>query len=158
MITLSNFAKVAVDFNALHNHKLGDGLYVVDQPAGKALEHYTFKNFGKYHFLQRFDLGKVYEIHDSHCESRAINGTHMRPLWNWLKTAQYEGQRDFKHRKFDIWGEDFGHGFKVEIGVFANSIDRPAVLVQKFKSDENVYEFFSWNTTKPAASVFDVPA
>mmetsp|Transcript_17558 Transcript_17558/g.30721 ORF Transcript_17558/g.30721 Transcript_17558/m.30721 type:complete len:183 (-) Transcript_17558:30-578(-) len=151
-------AKVAVDFHALQNRKLGHGSYVVDQPAGKALENYQFTHFGKYHFLQRFDLGKVYEIHDTHCVTKAINTTTMKPLWNWLKTAQFEGQREIKHRQFDFWGEEFGHGFGVKVGVFDGNVDKPVFLEQKFKNDVNLIEFFTWNTTKPDASVFDVPA
>ncbi len=88
----------------------------------------------QYFFLQRFDLGKVYEYQRDHksnntCVDRSVSGN-MPKVWGFLDQAKYAGQHEFKHRKYELWRTSFGNGKFVELSVSKGHEDRPALFVR----------------------------
>ena len=75
-----------------------------------------------------------------------------------MANAKYEGQRDFKKRKYDIWGLDHGAGVKEELGVYANDITRPGIFRRVHPGGEVLVEFFTFKTHAVNQSHFDVPS
>ena len=150
-------AKVSVDFHDGHQHFIGEGKMMIDQPKNKSLESFDF--FGKrekFWFLQRFDLGFAYVWEQQKCKQHAIKGAEPA-VWGFMKDAKYEGQKKYKKRMFDIWGVKKGVD-SVEVGVFADDITRPAFLRTKYPNGERVIEFYTFKTHQINQTEFDVPS
>lgn len=136
-------------------------MFAVLQTDDKGLEHMHFEhNPEQYFFLQRFDLGKVYEFQRDHksnntCVDRAVSG-HMPKVWGFLDQAKYAGQHEFKHRKYELWRTSFGNGKFVELSVAKGHEDRPALFVRVRRLPRSPFVFahpFSLcSATSPASS------
>jgi hypothetical protein len=134
-------------------------VFVVDQSNNKALEHMKFDhNPEKYFFLQRFDLGKVYEFNNDSCAEHDVTGN-MPKVWGFLNDAKYAGQHIFKRRTYELWRADYGMGRQIDLAVYKNNENKPALFVRRDRGDELVYEFFTFkDRTFINATHFDVPS
>ncbi len=139
-------------------------VWAVLQTDNKGLEHMHFEhNPEQYFFLQRFDLGKVYEYQKDHksnntCVDRSVTGA-MPKVWAFLQNAKYVGEHTFKKRKYDLWREDFGKGKQIDLAVQVGHEDRPGILYRRDHNSELIYEFFAFKHIDKFhnASIFDVP-
>ena len=94
--------------------------------------------------LSTDDQQHVYEIHDNNCFAHQTQTTQMPSVWAFLEHAVYKGEKEYKHRKYDLWVADF-HATSVELAVYAGNENVPALLTKKAPGFEYELEFFSFD-------------
>jgi len=143
----------------------GLGRWVIDEPAGHALEFWEFAHEHRHHsvhFLKRYDLKFEYAITFHHhpqphqvCHKRAVTPP-MPPAWAWVKEARYHGKHVLDGTTFDLWGHHFG-GVDLEVAVGEHDASRPHYFTRRTPTEHRVYHLISWATFKPNATWFNVP-
>jgi len=136
-----------------------EGHWRVDQPANKSVELFYFEgpNPLDLFFLQRYDLGKVYEVNRKtlKCNSSSVTGS-MPPVWGWVAQATYAGRIKIGDESYDAWRYTTG-GVTLGVAVHLDNADKPAYF-ERLTHTENVHlRFYTWFTTTPKSSWFDVP-
>jgi len=139
----------------------GEGKWRVDQPDGKAREQFRFdiRHKGKmdYDFLQRFDMGKEFEIagNPERCSSKNVTGK-MPAVWGWLQSATYKGKVTIRNRSFDLWSFSTG-GVTLSLAVHPTNVNIPVIFERKTPSEEVAIHFINFHTAKPHPVWFTVP-
>jgi len=143
----------------------GLGRWVIDEPAGHALEFWEFNTEHRHHsvhVLKRYDLGFDYAItferHPSphaQCHKRAVTPP-MPKAWAWIKEAHYRGKHVIDGTTYDLWAHHVA-GIELEVAVSEHDASRPHYFVRRTPSEHRVYHLISWNTFKPNTTWFNVP-
>jgi len=143
----------------------GLGRWVIDEPAGHAIELWEFAHEHRHHsvhFLKRYDLKAEYAItfhhhpHPHHvCHKRTVTPP-MPPAWHWIREARYYGKHVIDGTTFDQWGHHFG-GVDLEVAVGEHDASRPHYFTRRTPSEHRTYHLISWATFKPNATWFNVP-
>jgi len=139
----------------------GQGKWRVDQPAGMAREQFRFeiKHEGRldYDFIQRYDLGKIYEItgNPEKCNSSMVTGK-MAAVWGWVPMATYQGKVTINGRSYEEWSYTTA-GVTLSLAVFPTTPNIPAVLERKTPSETTAIHFIDFQTRKPHPVWFTVP-
>jgi hypothetical protein len=143
----------------------GLGRWVIDEPAGHALEFWEFAHEHRHHsvhVLKRYDLKFEYFItfhhhpHPHHqCHKRAVTPP-MPPAWHWIREARYHGKHVIDGTTFDQWGHHFG-GVDLEVAVGEHDASRPHYFTRRTPSEHRQYHLISWATFKPNVTWFHVP-
>lgn len=159
-------AIVSIRTEKIH-HLNGLGGYAYDQSAGKGVEDFIFPGNFRVFELERFDLGKGYEIDSrnrSLCHEGKLPTTAPHPF-EWLKTAHYDGSRRFGKVQVDVWNSTIPGGVHVAMGVFDTGTKAPTrpvfIAAEKTRKDGDrefrLLEILEWGTRTPPAAVFNVP-
>jgi len=117
-------SKVVVEFHFGQMNRIGEGVWEIDQPNGRAMENYTFEghNDSDVFHLQRFDLHKEFNLdslNKTNCHVNPLNGT-FQPIWAWVAQAKYSGVRKVRSVDVDTWTTQVA-GTTFTIGVEANA-------------------------------------
>jgi hypothetical protein len=148
-------ASISITIKDGRGDHYGKGVWAIDQPGNKGIESYVFDEgeFDVYN-LQRYDLGEYYQVvatNKSRCVEMAVTGS-MPALWTWLSQASFDGTV----HGVDMWKADIGYATMV-LGVMNDTV--PVFLSRYSRGDRTTtYDFLTFNTSTPAASLFAVPS
>jgi len=137
----------------------------VDEPVGLGLEHWDYEEHAHrhaIHYLQRYDLKKEYSItydprtHHRICKILAVTPP-MPTLWGWTKDAKYIGKHPIGDHTYDQWALTIS-GVTLTVSVGETMPNRPYYYQRRSSTDHFEIHFIVWETRKPNATWFDVPA
>jgi hypothetical protein len=136
------------------NHTLsGKGVWASDQPKGKTVENYILDGNTEFHLL-RFDLSTGYEQVDKHaCRHFPLEGP-MPPLWGWLATAT-ASMVTINGKTYNAWSKTMGYA---TVSLVVDINNNPTWFERTSPQRNVTIQFLDWNTSPPAASVFNVPS
>jgi len=139
----------------------GAGRWRVDQPDGKAREQFRFdiRHQGRmdYDFLQRYDLGKDYEItgNPEKCNFTTVTGK-MNPVWGFVQLSTFKGKINVDGRTLDIWAYTTG-GVTLSLAVGTQAPNVPVTMERKTPTETVSLHFRRFHTVKPHPVWFTVP-
>jgi len=137
----------------------GRGWWRNDSPGNKGRQFFEFEGASHidFDFIERYDLGKVYEVtgHPPKCNSSSVTGQ-MQATWGWLTQATYKGRKVVDHVPVDIWSYAVG-GVTLNLYVRPQDVNVP-VGFERVSSTETVMVHFDFYHTQPPQPVwFTVP-
>jgi len=90
----------------------GPGIFAAHQRHGKSVERFetvVHHNHISTEILERFDLGRGYEITRDVCHSWHLSH-HMPETWAWLRHAEFKGKHHHHGKTCDLWeSREHGH-------------------------------------------------
>jgi len=157
-------AEVRVEQHSHDGSFFGDGVEAFDSSQGRAVQNFRLHKEGTVfplfiYELQRFDLGKVYEVDSTdyrECKERDVTEKPPAP-YAWVANATYAGKDIFRHVELDVWRARFGTA-ELEVKVLDNEPNRPVVFYMHGRGGDIGMEYARFNaTTTFKSSWFDVP-
>jgi len=152
-------AKVFVEYKSgTGSSDKGEGEWGRNQGANQAVIFLRFEPKFNYYQLDRYDIGKQFIITSaniSQCNVTETSSVTLPPIWGWISSANYIGNKTFHDHLIYLWTSNVG-GVEFAIGVGSDPTI-PLFFGMKTSLHEEAFEFAEFKPVAPPSRVFDIP-